>query len=282
MIETIDDFARSLNDSGQTDVIALDFSKAFDKVPHQRLIYKLHHYGIHGHLLTWIKQFLTNRTQCVMLDGQESFFTMVSSGIPQGTVLAPLLFLCYINDLSDQVVLRVRLYADDVLLYSPVNSDCDYYNLQNHINSLLKWTQDWQMEFNPKKCEFLRITKKKQVTQFTYYIGSCPIQEVPFIKYLGVSIDNQLTWNEHIKRITSKAISVKSFLQRNLSSCPIKVKINCYKSLVRPILEYASIVWSPHTQLNINKVEKIQRQAARFIKNNFSWHSSVSNMLQIT
>ena len=103
---------------------------------------------------------------------------------------------------------------------------------------------------------------------------------MPFIKYLGVSIDNQLTWNEHIKRITSKAISVKSFLQRNLSSCPIKVKINCYKSLVRPILEYASIVWSPHTQLNINKVEKIQRQAARFIKNDFSWHSSVSNMLQ--
>ena len=137
------------------------------------------------------------------------------------------------------------------------------------------------MEFNPKKCEFLRITKRKQIIESIYYIGSCPIQEVPFIKYLGVTIDNQLTWNEHIKRITNKATSIKGFLQCNLSSCPIKVKLNCYKSLVRPILEYASIVWAPYTQLNINKVERIQRQAARFIYGDFSWHSSVSNMLHL-
>ena len=126
---------------------------------------------------------------------------MVLSGVPQGTVLAPLLFLCSINGLPDHVTSYVRLYADDVL-DTTINSDCDSRNLQNDTNKLLNWSMDWQMEFNPKKWEFLRITKKKQIIQSTYmvyYIGSYPLPEVSFTKYLGVTIDNQLTWNEHIK-----------------------------------------------------------------------------------
>ena len=177
----------------------MDFSKAFDKVPHLRLIYKLHHYGIRNHLLTWIKQFLSNRIQFVILDGQESSFSTISSRVPQGIVLAPLLFLCYINDLPDYVTSNVRLYADDILVSTTINSDCDSINLQNDINKLSKWSVDWQMEFNPKKCEFLRIIKKKQIIQSTYYIGGYPLPEVSFIKYLGVTIDKQLTWNEHLK-----------------------------------------------------------------------------------
>ena len=166
------------------DVIVLEFSKAFNKVPHPWLIYKLHHYGIHNHLLTWIKQFLSNCIHCVILDGQENSFSTISSGVTQGTVLALLLFLCCINDLPDYVTSNVRLYTDDVLVYTTINSDCDTRNLQNDINKLSKWSMDWQMEFNPKKCEFLRITKKKQIIQSTYYIGGYPLPEVLFIKYL--------------------------------------------------------------------------------------------------
>ena len=164
LIETIDDFARSLNDSGQTDVIALDFPKHLIR-SHTNCLYI--NYTC-NHLLTWIKQFLSIRIQCVILDGQESSFSIVSYGVPQGTVLAPLLFLCYINDLPDHVTSKVRLYADNVLVYTTINSDCDSRNLQNDINKLLKWPMDWQMEFNPKKCNFLNITKKKQIIQSAY------------------------------------------------------------------------------------------------------------------
>jgi len=105
------------------------------------------------------------------------------------------------------------------------------------------------------------------------------VQEVSSAKYLGVIIDQHLTWNNHVKKVTSKAKKIKCFLQRNLKHCPINVKINCYKSLVRPILEYAATVWAPYTCGNINAIEAVQRRAARFIYNDYSSYTSVSNMI---
>ena len=279
LITTIHDLAQSLNHGGQCDVMLLDFCKAFDKVPHLRLFYKLHHYGIRGSVLTWITDFLTDRSQRVILDNKESNPCSVLSGVPQGTVLAPLLFLIYINDLPLHVSNKVRLYADDVILYSHIHSVNDCHNLQQDLDKLTEWSHKWQMIFNPKKCEFLRITNKKNPIPHTYYIDNCQIDEVSNAKYLGVVIDQHLTWNEHIKQTTSKAIRVNGFLYRNLYHCPITVKLNCYKAMVRPIIEYASPVWDPHTSLYINHLEAVQRSAARFCCKDYSRFSSVTSML---
>ena len=248
-------------EEGQCDVLFLDFSKAFDKVPHFRLCHKLYHYGIHGTLLSWLQAFLHNRSQYVVVDNQKSYLTPVLSGVPQGTVLAPLLFLIYINDLPGCVYNKARLYADDVLLYSYINSQNDHANLQQDLNSLITWSHTWQMSFNPKKCEFLCVTNRKNPVIYNYHLDSSLIKEVPYSKYLGVIIDNKLSWNPHIQHITTKATQVNAFLYRNLQQCPTAVKSTCHKSMVRPIVEYASSVWDPHTSLNIQKVESIQRRA---------------------
>ena len=279
LISTVHDLAQCLNQRGQCDVLLLDFCKAFDKVPHCRLFNKLQFYGIQGSLLNWIKNFLTDRSQQVILDNKQSISCKVLSGVPQGTVLAPLLFLIYINDLPLHVSNKVRLYADDVILYSYIYSMDDCYKLQKDLDSLTMWSNKWQMFFNPRKCEFLRITNKKNFISFTYHINDCSIQEVTHAKYLGVVLDQHLSWNDHIKKTASKATKVIGFLQRNLYQCPPLVKSNIYKAMVRPIMEYSSTIWDPHTSVNINRVESVQRYAARMCFRNYSRYSSVTSML---
>ena len=136
------------------------------------------------------------------------------------------------------------------------------------------------MKFNFTKCNFLRITKRKCPITASYAVGENVIQKVSHIKYLGVTIDSQLSWNEHLKAIAKKANAVKGFLHQNISSCPTRIKLNCYKSLVRPILEYAAVVWAPHTLSAITSIEKIQKYATRFICGDYSRYSSVTEMLQ--
>ena len=194
-------------------------------------------------------------------------------------MLAPLLFLIYINDLPLHVSNKVRLYADDVILYSYIYSMDDCYKLQKDLDSLTMWSNKWQMFFNPRKCEFLRITNKKNFISFTYHINDCSIQEVTHAKYLGVVLDQHLSWNDHIKKTASKATKVIGFLQRNLYQCPPLVKSNIYKAMVRPIMEYSSTIWDPHTSVNINRVESVQRYAARMCFRNYSRYSSVTSML---
>ena len=135
------------------------------------------------------------------------------------------------------------------------------------------------MSFNLQKCEFLRITNKKYPIFSQYLIQNEIIREVTYAKYLGVTIDQNLKWLEHVKQITNKANSVHGFLRHNLYSCPMSTKINCYKALVKPVLDYAATVWSPYTQKNIDMVEQVQRCAARFIFNNYFRLASVNEML---
>ena len=248
----------------------LDFTKAFDKVSHRKLCYKLSRYGVNGNLLHWIKDYLTDRTQCVLLEDISSKSHHVLSGVPQGSVLAPLLFLIYINDITESITSTIRLYADDVLLYRVISNEADTICLQNDLFTLENWANTWQMKFNPPKCIHLAITRKKTSIKHCYQIHGQQIQQSNSAKYLGVVIDQHLTWKEHVNNICSKAIKAKAFLQRNLHQCPASVKSNCYTSLVRPILEYAAVVWSPHLQCQKNQIEKIQRSAARFVTNNFS------------
>ncbi len=156
----------------------------------------------------------------------------------------------------------------------------DAAKLQQYLTNLQKWEDDWLMSFNPDKCEALRVTNKRKTYPATYSIRGQELKQVDSAKYLGVDIDSKLTWNSHIDCITKKANGTKAFLQRNTSCCPRKIKANCYTTFVRPSLEYASSVWSPHTQKNIKKLESVHRKSARYVMNDFSSHSSVTAMMQ--
>ena len=185
LLGTVHDFATCLNNGGHIDALFLDMAKAFDKVPHQRLCAKLSHYGINDNILTWIKDFLNNRHQTVVLEGEHSTPCNVLSGVPQGTVMAPLLFLIYINDIPNSITNMLRLYADNALLYSIINSNADCINLQTDLSTLQKWCKTWQMEFNPTKCEHFQITNRHNFTDTHYTLFGHTIQKVTNAKYLA-------------------------------------------------------------------------------------------------
>ena len=150
LLLTVNDLTSSLNSKSQTDMVIMDFSKAFDTVPHNRLLLKLDRYGIRGNLLAWISNFLKCRVQRVVVGGEHSAWTDVVSGVPQGTGLGPLLFLAYINDLPNNLNSEVRLFADDCVVYRQIQNDFDHTLLQDDLITLEKWQNDWQMSFNVK------------------------------------------------------------------------------------------------------------------------------------
>ena len=164
LVITAHDLASILNKHSQVDVAVLDFAKAFDKVPHQRLIEKMKFYSIHPSVVEWTKAFLSNRTQSVVVDGYTSEEAPVLSGVPQGTVMGPLLFLIFINDIAKEIGASVRLFADDCLLYREIKSTKDCFLLQKDLTELISWSRTWGMAFNIAKCSILSLTnatKKK-------------------------------------------------------------------------------------------------------------------------
>ena len=228
LIAAINDFARALNDGMQIDTILLDFSKAFDKVDHRKLCLKLENYGIRGNLLNWIKDFLNNRKQWVVINGERSSVAKVKSGVPQGTVLGPLLFLIYINDLPEGVKSTLRLFADDSFLYRIITSSDDTIQLQTDLNALIKWEKEWSMEFHPDKCKLLRITKKINPIQTDYHMHGYKLESVDEAKYLGVLLQEKLSWKPHVNKTSKKANQTRAFLQRNIHGCCKAIKNKCY------------------------------------------------------
>ena len=214
-----------------------------------------------------------------MLEGERSSEVPVTSGVPQGSVLGPLLFLLYINDLPQNIQSQVRLFADDTAVYLTVSSFKDVNILQADLDTLQEWERTWDMEFNPGKCQVLQITRSKQPLQSQYTLHGQVLESVDSAKYLGVTISQDLNWNNHINNIIGKANRTLGFVKRNVKTRNEPVKELAYKTLVRPQVEYASSIWNPYTKQNINKIEMIQRRAARWVKNNYSPYDSVSNML---
>ena len=269
LLITVDSIAKTLDKGEQVDIILLDFSKAFDKVPHQRLLQKLEYYGVRGTTWLWIKDFLSKRTQLVTLEGHSSTKADVISGVPQGTVMGPLLFLTFINDLPEYTKSDVRLFADDALLYRRIKNIRDSEQLQQDLTSLGHWEQQWQMEFHPQKCTVIRVTKKQRPIQHQYRLHGHILETVPSGKYLGVTLNHQLNWTEHISNIRSKASKTIGFLRRNIRGCKPDIKASAYRTMVRPTLEYAATVWDPYQRSNIQHLENVQRNAARFVKGNY-------------
>ena len=244
LILTLHDMAKAIQ-SSSIHAVLLDFAKAFDKVPHRRLLRKLQLYGIQGPLLNWLQSFLTQRFQSVVCEGQTSSQCPVTSGVSQGTVLGPLLFLLFINDLPDNVQSSVRLFADDASLYGVVASAAACDLLQSHLRRLESWQYHWQMEFNPSKCKIVTISHKNNPPQRKYVFCGVDLEQVDSFPYLGVTISNKLKWSANASMTGAKANKSLGRIQRNLWDCPKNVKEIVYTSLVRPKLEYARAAWNP-------------------------------------
>lgn len=259
------------------DCIFLDFAKAFDKVCHRLLLLKLRMIGIDTNVLRWLECFLTGRQQFVTANDTNSCLHPVVSGVPQGTVLGPLLFLIFINDLPNYVTSCIHLFADDCVLYRELTTEADARAIQTDINNISSWCQTWQMTLNVKKCKFMRITRST-CNLPTYYLNSVALESVTSYKYLGIHIASNLTWKTHVEFIVHKANRMLGYIKRNFHSAPADTKLLLYKSLVRSQLEYASSIWDPGTNDLINQIEKIQNNAARFILSNYNRTSSISAM----
>ena len=284
LLESVHEWAKCLDNGASSHVVFTDFSKAFDTVRHQCLLLKLEHIGISGNLLKWFDHFLTNRRQRVVIDGYSSHWLTVTSGVPQGTILGPLLFLIYVDDIGNGLSSTVRLFADDCTLYREVRSLQDCTLLQQDINKLHSWTQKWQLALNTNKCKVMNISLKKKALPFTYCINNNPLEWVDVIKCLGVKIHRKLSWADHVTEITSRASQILNLLRRSMHGCHKDAKSIAYTALVRPHLEYSSPVWTPHHQKLIDSIEKIQKRAARWIcgtkwnNTDYCWSTPYANL----
>ena len=162
-------------------------------------------------------------------------------------------------------------------MYRMIKTPEDHAILQRDLNKLQQWEDRWLMQFNPDKCEVLRVTNRKSPVLADYIIHGQVLNTVDSAKYLGLTIHKSLSWDTHIDKITKKANSTLAFLGRNISRCPTSIKAQCYPTLVRPTIEYASSVWSPVKKESINKLEAVQRRAARFATGDYQRTSSVTS-----
>src|SRR5664279_1964424 len=279
LVAAIDDWAKALDSGIRTDVAIFDFSKAFDSVPHQRLLVKIQSYGICGKTHSWITSFLSNRQQRVVLGGGQSSWLPVISGVPQGTVLGPLLFLLYINDITENISSEIRLFADDCILYRQIKKPVDCSILQKDIDKLHNRSLTWQMTFNSKKCHILSISRKRDKPLLNYCLGQDSLTAVDSYPYLGVTISKDLRWHQHIDNISAKATRTMNFVRRNIYFCSAEAKSLAFTSLIRPHLEYAAAAWDPYTVRDSNRLDKVQRRAARFVENDYQRTASVSQMI---
>ena len=214
--------------------------------------------------------FLCFRQQRVLVNGFKSDMAPVVSGVPQGTALRPLLFSLYINDISAGTESEIRLFADDCVCYREIKNEEDTLKLQRDIDRLGSWARKWGIRFQPVKCNMMQLTNKRcSKIQANYTLEGTVLENVESIKYLRVTIKNDLKWNIHISNVCTKANRPLRFLRRNLYSCPPDVKEAANKGLVWPVLEYGSSVWDPHTHGLQEELEKVQNGAARFVTGNY-------------
>ena len=241
----------------QVDMILLDFSKAFASVPHCRLLKKLKFYHIENQVIQWIEKWFTARKQCVLLDGESSDHVPVLSGVLQGTVLGPMMFLIYINDITEDISSQLRLFADDCLLYRTIKSEQDSILLQRDLDILSLWAKVWQMRFNLSKCTAMRCTRSHNPMIINYSLHGFTLSAANKHMYLGVMLDDQLSWSIHITNVANKATRMLNFFKRHLSKCSSNVKTSAYLLMVHPLMEYACVVWDPHYQSQVSVLEKV-------------------------
>ena len=195
--------------------------------------------------------------------GSYSEWSPVISGVPQGSILGPIMFLIYVNYIPNIITSAAKLFADDTKIYKQINKVEDSIALQSDLTALDLWADRWQVKFNPSKCEVVRITHNKDKSTTRYQVSSTELRNVSNYKDLGVIMANDLTWTKHVSKTVHKANKDLGLLKRTVGSKNKNIFSILYKSLVRPILEYASPVWAPHLAKDIHEIEKVQRRASR-------------------
>ena len=286
LIAALNIWTESLSHGLPVDIIYLDFEKAFDKVPHERLLSQLTRYGVTGNLHSWIRDYLHNRTQKVRVNGSFSSTAPVLSGVPQGSVLGPALFLVFVADASQIIKNFISLYADDTKLFSYIlDASCaanlhTAESLQLDLNSLAVWCDDMLMSYNIEKCHSLHLGKhnhrttyvlpkmsnlKKSSGGLTYDYTFHPLDKVNQEKDLGVIIDDQLSFRNHMSSKISKANTMIYLIKHTFKFLDSDMFNMLYKALVRPQVEYATPVWCPTLKMDINAIEKVQHRATKLV-----------------
>ena len=265
LLEIYHKVCSNLDDKISTILIFCDISKAFDKVWHRGLLTKLRSYGISGDLLKWLKDYLENRKQAVFVNNESSNLGNVRAGVPQGSVLGPLLFLIYINDICDNLSNLARLFADDTSLsYSGTNYQLMESQINDDLNILNEWAKTWLVDFNSKKTKALILSKAVTPT-ININFNNEVVEIVKNHKHLGITLSCDGSWSEHIEKIANSALKKVNTLRKLKFRLSKNALSNIYITFIRPIMEYACEVWDGCSQQDIEKLEKIQLVAARIV-----------------
>ena len=269
LLKVMDEWTKIIDEGGEIDVIFMDFMKAFDKVPHRRLILKLKSYGIDGPLLNWIEDFLKNRKQRVVVNGCKSEWKNVASGVPQGSVIGPLLFVVYINDLPEVVEAEVYLFADDTKIFCRIVED-GISTLQEDLNRLQNWSDTWLLKFHPDKCKVMNLHRGKKTNNRKYFMKKLnsttedkELDKVAKEKDLGIITDENLKFEEHIQVKVNKATKVMGLIRRSFTTLDTEMFRKLFTALVRPHLEYGQAIWSPIRKKDIISIENVLRRASK-------------------
>ena len=282
LLEAVDRWHRFLERKSEVCVVFLDLSKAFDRVPHAPLLDKLRDLDLDPYLVRWLGNYLQDRRQNVVVGGILSVQSLVLSGVPQGSVLGPLLFLLYINDVASVVTCGnfMSLFADDIVLFRELSSLLDCVQVQLLLDNVSSWFANNHMSFNVSKCKYMVISRRRahQLTLSTLSLNGVDLERVSVFKYLGVWLSSDLSWTHHVDQITLRASKHLGIVYRTFySHASSAVFLQLYISFVRPFLEYAAPVWDPHHSTLIDKIEKVQRFALRMASK--QWNSDYATLL---
>ena len=276
LLEYMEELTKLVDEGLPVDMLYLDFSKAFDLVPHKRLMVKLRGLGVRGKVASWVEEWLGDRKQRVVLNGESSDWGNILSGVVQGSVLGPVLFLCFINDLDmavemvmgdgeDAKATILKKFADDTKWGAVVETAQDRACFQTGIDQLQEWAQKWQMAFNSDKCHILHMGEQNQ--KFKYQLGGEDLEAVSFEKDVGVLVSNDLKPSLQCARAATKANQVLGQISRGVSYRDKNTFLRLYKTYVRPHLEYCQAAWSPWTEGDKKVLEQVQQRAIRMISN---------------
>ena len=263
LLDFYNDVYNIYDETRAVDVIYLDFQKAFDKVPHKRLLNKLKSHGISGKIFTWLEDWLSERKQRVVINGKASSWKNVLSGVPQGSVLGPILFIAYVNDIDEGLTCKISKFADDTKITGRVTSRAEKLQLQSDLDQLVNWSNKWQMKFNLDKCKVLHIGSSNDRAR--YSMNGSELIKVDEERDLGVTISHDLKPSKQCSQVVKTANKLLGFIGRTFEFKSEKVILTLFNALVRPHLEYCVQFWSPYYRKDIEKLERVQRKATKMI-----------------